>query len=289
MVKKSIRSSKIRTFIDGLPSVAEIDAALVEMAQERSVLMRLREAAAEAEGVTDPPPATSERDDQPALRAEPEVIRQRERQPPPTEPIKDLTLVKGSTADIVYGILDRAAGPVSYAELREEYMRSPAGKNMQPHEKPYYAGIQRLKDGGHVQIYKGRLFTWKHLKKFKEDVAAGRIRNLSEGRRFKSKWQDIILEHLRGYKDWLRTADVVKYMESLPEFTDRKHTLSQVCVALRHLNARHKLVEKKGHGKNARWRAIVMFSDDGTEASDGEAAPSENSSMEDLAPPSVRH
>ena len=87
----------------------------------------------------------------------------------------------------------------------------------------------------------------------------------------------------------MSTADVVKYMESLPEFADRKYALSQVCVALRHLSTRHKLVEKKGHGKKARWRAHVMFSDDGTEVSDGEATPSGNSSMEDLAAPSVRH
>ena len=167
MARQSKRSNTVDKFLDDQPSVAEIDAALNEMERRYSRLLRLREIAAEAEGVTESPPALPGHKNEPKSRTGPEVIRQRERQSPPTKPIKDLTLVTGSTADIVYGILDRAAGPVSYAELREEYMRSPAGKNMQPHEKPYYAGIQRLKEGGHVQIYKGRLFTWKHLEKFK--------------------------------------------------------------------------------------------------------------------------
>src|SRR5579862_994443 len=76
----------------------------------------------------------------------PETVNRRRRgNPYPTEPKGDLIIVEGSWADVVYKILDRAGRPISYHDLRHEVEQTDLGRNMKPDEKPYYAGIQRLK------------------------------------------------------------------------------------------------------------------------------------------------
>jgi hypothetical protein len=188
------------------------------------------------------------------------VVRRKPNTIYPTQPIGTLKTAEGSVADVVYKILDAAGAPISYPDFRERFVKTELGKNMLPHDKPYYAGIQRLKKKGYCVNYKGRLSTPAHLKRFLADVAAGRVEDFDAADRFVSKWADAIMEVLRAqHGEWIATRDLVEKIGALPQFKGYKNLYGKVCNALNNLKYRRNLVERTGreNAKGTRWRILA--------------------------------
>jgi hypothetical protein len=226
-------------------SVAAIDEEIREALQALDMLYGLREIAAKAHGLTTPAP-----------QSEVVVKLKNQRQAPPTSPVQELRLVAGSSASVVFDILDRAGRGVSYEELREEYAKSDAGKSMLPHEKPYYYGVQRLKNSGHVVLYKSKLWASHHLKAFRDDVAAGRKQDMPDLPRFRGKWCEAVLAYLRERGDWASTREIAAHLATLPEFKSNKDVFGQVCNAVSTLKHHHNMVERRGATKKSLWRIV---------------------------------
>jgi hypothetical protein len=266
-------------------SVPAIDKVLEEMKLEWLDVLGLREIAARRHGVSTPPPVLPSIEAETSDVAAPEVKRKNPRQPPPGEPIQTLNLIAGSAADIVWGIVEPKPMGVSYPELREEFAKSPQGRNVRGHERPYYAAVQRLKGGGHVQIYKSRLWATHHLRKFQADVAAGLVEDIEDKPRFHSKWTDAILDHLRQRKgEWVDTKEVAKHISGLPEFADCKDYFTPTADTLRNLKYRYAAVERKSNGsKGSVWRAVSGYVRPGTNGDiDGEESKKDRPAEADL-------
>jgi hypothetical protein len=217
------------------------------------------------------------------------VIRRRRLDPYPTEPIMPLQLVTGSTADVVYKILKNATRPISPAELRIEFAKTELGKNLEPHENPHYAGVQRLKIRGYCVSYKGRLITPDNLKKYLADVAAGRVEDVGELPRFHSKWQEAIGHYLHSRNgEWVKAREIAEHVGQLPDFADIKNVLEQVCTNLSTMLNRRKIVEKQGTKKEARWR-LVRTSANGAHADEADNGMSEKMRAAEASPSAARH
>jgi hypothetical protein len=183
------------------------------------------------------------------------AIRKGPRKAPPTQPRGPLKLVEGSGTDVLYKVLVEAAGPIAYYDVAERYEKAggPSMKNRQT----LYAAIQRLKNKGYCVPYKGRIATPDNLKKFLEDVAAGRVKDLGEHPRFQSRWADAIADYLLERNEWVRVAEITEHFSTLPDFRDNKHILVQICATLNKMRTNHvQLVEKQGRANNARWRML---------------------------------
>jgi hypothetical protein len=183
------------------------------------------------------------------------AIRKAPRKPPPRQPRGPLKLVEGSGTDVLYKVLVEAGGPIAHYDVAERYEKAggPSMKNRQT----LYAALQRLKNKGYCVAYKGRVATPDNLKKFLDDVAAGRVKDLGEHPRFQSRWADAVADYLLERNEWVRVAEIVEHFSTLPEFRDNKHLLVQVCTTLNKMRTNHvHLVEKQGRANNARWRML---------------------------------
>jgi hypothetical protein len=183
------------------------------------------------------------------------AIRKGPRKLPPTQPRGPLKLVEGSGTDVLYKVLVEAGGPIAHYDLAERYEKAggPSMKNRQT----LYAALQRLKNKGYCVAYKGRVATPDNLKKFLDDVAAGRAKDLGEHPKFQSRWADAMADYLLERNEWVRVSEITEHFSTLPEFRDNKHILVQVCSTLNKMRTNHvHLVEKQGRATNARWRML---------------------------------
>jgi hypothetical protein len=242
-------------------SVQLIDKTLEDMREEWLDLLGLRKIAARRHGVTTPPPSLPLDVASPEVVA-PEVHRKNARRPPPSEPVKDLNLVAGSAADVAWKIIESRPMGITYAEMNEEYAKSPIGKNGKGRSN-HYQSVQRLKDGGHVQVYKGRLWATHHLKKFQADVATGLKKDVEDQPKFTSRWPLAILSWLRSHNESVTTNQVFDHMKSLPEFSGC--SIQQVCNVLNNLAHKHGAVQRKAalakgsRRKTSHWKAIANY------------------------------
>jgi hypothetical protein len=67
---------------------------------------------------------------------------------------------------------------VSYPEAKAEVLKSDLAEKFQQSDKGFYNAIARLNKAGDIVAYKGHLFAPAAYQKFKEDLAAGRVRDL---------------------------------------------------------------------------------------------------------------
>jgi hypothetical protein len=262
----------------GNPRVVEqIDEALREMIHDWLDLQALRARATERHNINTPAPSM------PTTINPPAVYVKNARQAPPTKPVTDgLNLVAGSAADACWRIIEPRAMGVTHAEMREEFGKTPAGQSARG-DRGYHQALQRLKSTGHVVVSKSRLWAHHRLEAFKRDVAAGRVKDIEEQPRFHGRWHAAVLSFLREHGDWVSASNIAAHVSKQPGFEDQKNTFTMVCTALRGLNYRHKLVERKGQGKGAVWRAIPK---DGTVEA---GAVKLDLELEGLERPEVRH
>jgi len=251
-----------RDLIRSTKTVEDIDKELEELARTWTTLMGMREIAAKALGVTKQPPTLPS-----------SVITQRRHAPYPSEPVGDLEVREGSRPYIVHKILTDAGRPISYRELRERFAETELGKQMGTDDKPYYSGIQALKMKGHCVVYRGHITTPDALKKFKADVAAGRVADIEEMPRFTSLWAEEITRYLKLREDWVSSKEVADYLAALPQFQHVKNTYARTCVVLTNMKRRRGLVEKEGQGKGTRWR-MSAAPGEGEKVRAAEASPS---------------
>lgn len=185
-----------------------------------------------------------------------EILFRRRHPPNPKEPTGPLNLVEGSNAHVCWEILAKHGGPMTYREFREEYVKTVLGRDLKPHERPYYSVFQRLKSTGHLHVHKGRLCTYENLKKYLADVEAGRTKELPEAPRFHSKWADAVVNYLhdRG-GEWVSAREIAEHVTKLPGF-DVKHAHTHVCNTLTRVKAAHGLIEQTGYSAESRWRYV---------------------------------
>jgi hypothetical protein len=238
-------------------SVPAIDKALEDVGQEWIDMLGVREVAARRHGVTSPPPAPPWTCPVCANKVSvPEVHRKNARHSPPTEPVKDLKLVAGSLAAFLWDLIESKPLGISHHELREAFDNSKRGADRTDGRGAHYQSLHRLKTSGHVRSWKGRIWATHHLIQFQADVAAGRVQDIEEEPRFKSKWSSNILNHLRERDEWISTHAVAEYMGTLPAYANRKNLLNQAAAVLRTLQLRG-TVERKGDSvKGSFWRAV---------------------------------
>lgn len=158
--------------------------------------------------------------------------------PYPTEPTGPLTLIQGSLREIIYRILNNFARPVSWDELREELKKFPTVTDVD-NERSYYSGVQRLKEKGFCVSYKGRITTPEILKRFLEEVGAGRAVDI-EMPRSRNRWAEAILEFLNSQPNKTATfGQIREYLSGHPEIgskmdgdrpTYMANTLTQMVV-----------------------------------------------------------
>jgi len=200
------------------------------------------------------------------------VIKKRRLDPYPTSPTGPLTLITGSWTDVVYQALSKAGRPITYHELRDAVSKTELGRDMKPHEKPYYAGIQALKMKGYCVAYKGRVATPDTLKKYLEDVAAGRVESFDDVPRFNSRWGDAITHYLKARGDWVSSKEIADHLSTLPEFQGIKNVHQQACSVLSNQMYRRKIYERRGRAASAQWR----FVPEGNTVTNGSGATHEN-------------
>lgn len=239
-------------------SVPAIDKALEDIEQEWIDMLGVREIAARRHGVTSPPPAPRHWTCPACANrvSVPEVHRKNARQSPPTEPIKDLKLVAGSLAAFLWDLIESKPLGLTHHELREAFDASKHGADRTDGRGAHYQSLHRLKTSGHVRSWKGRIWATHHLMQFQADVAAGRVADIEDTPRFKSKWSAAILNHLRERDEWIGTNDIAEYMSTLPDYADRKNILNQACAVLRTLHLRGTIERKGDSAKGSSWRAV---------------------------------
>lgn len=70
------------------------------------------------------------------------------------------------------------AQPVSYSDAKTEILKSDLAEKFKQSDKGFYNAISRLAKAGEIVSYKGHLFAPAAFQKFKEDFAAGLVRDL---------------------------------------------------------------------------------------------------------------
>lgn len=224
--------------------LTEIDNMLVELGEQRATalnnLNRLERAEGESLTVTDAAP-----------RLEVEIRQPRQRYSQPVEPTGPLKLFEGSLPEVIYRILSEAGRPITWDELREGLRKNPTTTKVE-NDKSYYSGVQRLKEKGYCVAYKGRISTPENLKKFLEDVEAGRAVDV-EVMRYRNKWADAILEFIQSRPNKTATyAEIKGHLQSHPEFSSKlsgdKPMLTYFASTLTQMVTKKGLLEKPMRG-----------------------------------------
>jgi hypothetical protein len=132
----------------------------------------------------------------------------------PSHPIVDpVTFHKGSWNDTVYGILHDAGRPITYDELRTELGKTRFAQKIDSTGKVYYAVIQKLRELGLCQSYKGRIGTPENIKKFQDEVAAGRASDVHVAR-YRNPTMEAILVLLEERRTETTFREIVNYLEA---------------------------------------------------------------------------
>jgi hypothetical protein len=136
----------------------------------------------------------------------------------PKEPTGPLKLFEGSLPEVIYRILSEAGRPITWDELRDGLKKYPTMTKVE-NDKSYYSGVQRLKDKGYCVSHKGRISTPENLKRFLDEVAAGRAVDV-EVARHRNKWAEAILDYLNSLPNKTSTfRDIRTHLANHPEFS----------------------------------------------------------------------
>lgn len=142
--------------------------------------------------------------------------KRREAHDPPSEPTEPLRLFEGSLAHVIHQTMTEAGRPISWDELREG-IRIRGTTTQVTNPQSYYAAFQRLRERGYAVTYKGRITTPETLKKFMDEVAAGRAIDVVVARH-RNKWAEATLAFMRTKSDGIATyRQILDHLKTLPE------------------------------------------------------------------------
>jgi hypothetical protein len=126
----------------------------------------------------------------------------------PNEPSVDpITFHKGSWNDTVFQILTEANAPVDYDYVRSKLLETSFGNRIKQGDRTYYAVIQKLKQLGLCKVYNGMMATPVTLKRFLDEVAAGRAQDVRV-LRFRNKYAMTITGFLEVNPDGASFNDI---------------------------------------------------------------------------------
>jgi hypothetical protein len=191
-------------------------------------------------------------------------------------------IMQGSVTDAVYQILTDAGRPITYQELEDELLKTIHADKIKEGDKPYYSPVQRLKEAGLCELHKGRIATPENLKRFLDEVNAGRAIDV-ETRRVRNKWSEAALTFLESLPNGATSPEIRDYLKSLPGFADEtkhfgKTYIFNVVGKLQQqgliVGTRDTAPRQRGDGrrgpKSMRWR-VVRTSGNGAAHADDSA------------------
>jgi hypothetical protein len=138
----------------------------------------------------------------------------------PKEPTGDLNLVQGSFADVVYQILTNAGRPITYTELKERLLETPLGDKITQDDNPHYGAVQRLREKGYCVSHNGRISTPQNLRKFLDEVRAGREIDVVVPRH-RNRWAEAVLAYLETRPNGATSREIAEHFATLPEFKQK--------------------------------------------------------------------
>jgi hypothetical protein len=111
------------------------------------------------------------------------------------------------------------AQPVSYSEAKAEILKSELADKFQKSDKGFYNAIARLNKAGEIIAYKGHLFAPDVFRKFQEDLAAGRVRELRMANAaHRSPMGEATLDILSRRKAGAESGHLIWELRKNPEF-----------------------------------------------------------------------
>jgi hypothetical protein len=193
---------------------------------------------------------------EPATAERPTVTRQVIRTPRgvhralPKEPTGPLNVIQGSMADVVYRILSDAGRPISYEELKNEISKTALADKINDIDRPHYGAVQRLKEKGYCLTHNGRIATPENLKKFLEEVAAGRAVDIVV-RRMRNRWADAVVGFLDTRPEGATSREIYEHLRTIPEFKEgtRNYHNSYVFTLLSKMHRKLKMLERDNQGR----------------------------------------
>lgn len=178
--------------------------------------------------------------------------KRREAHNSPPEPTEPLRVFEGSLAHVIHQTMTGAGRPISWDELREGIrLRGTTTKVDNP--QSYYAAFQRLRERGYAVAYKGRITTPETLKKFMDEVAAGRAVDVVVTRH-RNKWAEATLAFMRTKPEGTaKYREILDHLETLPVIGPKvkrspKSAKSYLAGVLRRMCNRTKTLEKLDRG-----------------------------------------
>jgi len=120
----------------------------------------------------------------------------------------------GSWTETVYQVVVAADRLLTMDELKDALAK------IRKLEKAWISGVQRLKDSGHIVSYKWRIGTPPARKRFLEDVANGRARDLQAGR-YRSRWGAAICALLKDSDGDLTAHEISLELRKDPVFANK--------------------------------------------------------------------
>lgn len=201
------------------------------------------------------------------------IVRPREN---PKPEIQTLNLVAGSIPAECYSILSENPRPMTYHKLEEELIKR--GVEITEFNKPQYNAVQRLRAVHFVVEYKNHLTTPGNLKKFLEDIAAGRAEDVTV-QRVKNKWAEAILNALESFPNGATTEEIIARLNAtLPDFAKETGKLSPTYIygVVGKLERRDGLIEgfkKDGKARVYRLRKPVNAAAQGSGVISDDAPP----------------
>jgi hypothetical protein len=175
--------------------------------------------------------------------------------PLPKQPTGPLNLIQGSMADVVYRILSDAGRPISYEELKNEISKTALADKINDIDRPHYGAVQRLKEKGYCVTHNGRIATPENLKKFLEEVAAGRAVDIVV-RRMRNRWADAVVAFLDTRPEGATSREIYEHLRAIPEFKEgtRNYHNSYVFTLLSKMHRKLKMLERDNQG---RYRPVI--------------------------------
>jgi len=127
----------------------------------------------------------------------------------------------GSWTSVIHTILTKAGRGLVHAELRSEVAKSELADRLAKSDKGFYGAIAKLADQDPPLLvkYKGRLFDPVTYRKFKADVAAGRVADLEELPHMgnASPFRDAILDVMKSsFPDGATSTEIIEELKKNP-------------------------------------------------------------------------
>lgn len=110
--------------------------------------------------------------------------------------------------------------PVSYAEARQEIMKMPElAPKLEKSDKGFFYGIRKLTEAGEAVSYKAHLFVPEMFRKFKDDLDAGRVRDIRVANAaHQSPMGEVMLKVLSQRRAGAESGHLIWELRKNPEF-----------------------------------------------------------------------